>query len=574
MATCPTCRAHYGDEQVVCEDDGATLLPDEAFEHADIDLAPGTVVGEYHIDGKLGAVYRAVHPLIGKQVAIKVLNREHSSNPKMVGRFIDEARAVNQIRHRNIIDIFSFGSLPDGRHYFVMELLEGITLDRYITDRGRVAPEDALPILREVARALDAAHAHGVAHRDLKPDNVFLVDEGDRGLTVKLLDFGIAKLLVEASGQHKTRTGAPLGTPAYMSPEQCHASNVDQRTDIYSLGIVIHEALTGNLPFEGNSMMDMLLKQTGAKPPAMSSVIAELPQALDRPVLHMLEKDPANRPQTIVEAVEALIAAAKGVGIAVAGTPLTPTPRKSADSLPSPSGARSISGGAQVVRSTPGAVGAPHTPGAVAAPHTPGGLTPKDMESLGEAKTMVHARNTLQGAASDRKPSTPRGRVAIIGGAVAAVTLIGAAVWFADTGEPEVTALTPASSSAITSAPPAASAPVPSAVASAAPTATLAVDVPSDTVELEVESVPANTEVWLGEQKLGVLPGTVRVPKGTEKVKLVLRAAGYKDLEIEIVPKKDLALPTPQLVKDAPRPNGGKVQPKKASREELEIPNF
>jgi serine/threonine-protein kinase len=556
MATCPTCRTRYGDEHLTCEQDGAQLLPDEAFEHADSDLAPGTPVGEYHIDDKLGeggfgAVYRAVHPLIGKEVAIKVLNREHSSNPQMVSRFIDEARSVNQIRHRNIIDIFSFGSLPDGRHYYVMEMLEGGTLDRHIQERGRIPVAEALPILREVARALDAAHAHGVAHRDLKPDNIFLVDEGDRGTAVKLLDFGIAKLLMHSSG-HKTRTGAPLGTPAYMSPEQCHATKVDHRTDIYSLGVVIHEALTGELPFGGNSMMEVLVKQTTEAPPAMSSRCKELPKELDAPVLKMLEKDPDARPQTIVEAIESLVAAAAAAGIETSGAPLTPTPLRSG-------------GAPRTPRSGPGAV-----------VRTPGALTPKDADELGEAKTVVHGtgRTTLQGAASDGTPSDSRGKVAIaVGGVAVAAVIVAALLW--PSGEPDAI---PTAASDVASAPAASSAPssatsspslgLPAAV-SAAPSAE------SATVEIEIESVPPNTEVWLGDQRLGVVPGTVRAPRGTDKVKLVLKSAGYKDFEVEVTPKRDLTLPALQLAKvEAPKPAGGKIQPKKASREELEIPNF
>ncbi len=159
MATCPTCRTRYPNDITSCATDGAALLPDEAFSGADPDLAVGVQVGEYVVEGKIGeggfgSVYRAVHPLIGKAAAIKVLNRQFSANPQMVSRFIAEARAVNQIRNRNIIDIFSFGALEDGRQYYVMELLSGVTLDGYLKQQGRLAPEDALPILRGVARAL------------------------------------------------------------------------------------------------------------------------------------------------------------------------------------------------------------------------------------------------------------------------------------------------------------------------------------------------------------------------------------------------------------------------------------
>jgi serine/threonine protein kinase len=168
---------------------------------AEPELSPGELIGEYQIDGKVGQggfgiVYKAIHPLIGKQVAIKVLARRFSADPEMVSRFVAEARAVNQIRNRYIIDIFSFGQLDDGRHYYVMELIDGEALDAVIERSGHVELVDALPILRGIAKALDAAHAKGIAHRDLKPENVLLVRGEELGgredVWPKLLDFGIA----------------------------------------------------------------------------------------------------------------------------------------------------------------------------------------------------------------------------------------------------------------------------------------------------------------------------------------------------------------------------------------------
>ncbi|MEQ9321767.1 MAG: serine/threonine-protein kinase, partial [Polyangiaceae bacterium] len=275
MATCPQCLKIYPDEQQTCPADGERLLPDEACKGFDEDLAPGTVVGEYRIEEKIGEggfgrVFRATHPVIGKQAAIKVLNREYSSNPNVVSRFVSEARAVNQIRHRNIIDIFSFGALDDGRQYLVMEFLDGMTFDAYLREHGRIRAEEAVPLFRALAKALDAAHAGGIAHRDLKPENIFLVVDDEGGVFPKLLDFGIAKLMGDDSVSHKTRTGAAMGTPLYMSPEQCRGKGVDHRTDIYSFGIMIHEALTGRLPFDGESMMDLMFKHAKEPPPPMS----------------------------------------------------------------------------------------------------------------------------------------------------------------------------------------------------------------------------------------------------------------------------------------------------------------
>jgi tRNA A-37 threonylcarbamoyl transferase component Bud32 len=288
--------------------DHTTEAPTEAASSSD--LRPGTKAGEYMIEGVLGrggfgTVYCATHPLIGKRVAIKVLSRKYSADEEMVSRFVAEARAVNQIRHRHIIDIFSFGQLTDGRHYYVMEHLEGQPLDQYLAERGALTLDEALPILRAVARALDAAHAKGIAHRDLKPENIFLARE-DEVLFPKLLDFGIAKLMSnDEQLAHKTGTGVPLGTPYYMSPEQCRGRDVDPQTDIYSFGVLAYRLLTGTYPFEGE-LIEILHKQMHEEPPPPSSRNAVLAPEVDRAITWMMRKEPAERPRTAIEAVVAL----------------------------------------------------------------------------------------------------------------------------------------------------------------------------------------------------------------------------------------------------------------------------
>lgn len=279
---------------------------------SDQDLTAGQDVGEYRIEnaigkGGFGTVYGAVHPLIGKRVAIKVLARKFSADPEIVSRFVAEARAVNQIRHRNIIDIFSFGQLADGRHYYVMEYLDGEGLDRHLKTHGAMPLAEAVPILRAIARALDAAHAKGIAHRDLKPENIFLARDTDGEVFPKLLDFGIAKLLTpEDDVVHRTGTGVPLGTPYYMSPEQCRGRGVDHRTDIYSFGIVAYRVLTGTFPFEGDGYMDLMLKQTQEEPPLPSSRNPALPATVDEAIAWMMQKNPDRRPPRVLEGVNAL----------------------------------------------------------------------------------------------------------------------------------------------------------------------------------------------------------------------------------------------------------------------------
>jgi serine/threonine-protein kinase len=282
---------------VVEEDDKPATIADgtPAFESDRDGALVGLDVGGYIVEGELGrggmgVVYAATHPMIGKRVAIKVLKPSLSKDPATVERFIQEARSVNQIGHPNIVDIFAFGTLPDGRSYLIMDRLVGESLRKRIK-RGALPVDDAVRILDEVAGALAAAHDKGFIHRDLKPDNVYLVEHGGT-IDVKLLDFGLAKLLPQAgiSGRaFRTATGAMLGTPDYMSPEQLKGEGVDHRTDIYALGIVGFEILAGERPrrySDGSFELDGLtvtsfLHDRHAVPPAL----AELIEALVAPLL-------------------------------------------------------------------------------------------------------------------------------------------------------------------------------------------------------------------------------------------------------------------------------------------------
>ncbi|MFT3691595.1 MAG: serine/threonine-protein kinase [Kofleriaceae bacterium] len=289
----------------------------------DAELPIGTMVGEYTIDavlgrGGFGTVYRGVHPVIGKQVAIKVLARKFAADEMVISRFAAEARAVNQINHHNIIDIFQFSQLADGRHYYIMECLEGETLDAYLKEHGPLALADAVPILRAIGRALDAAHAKGIAHRDLKPENIFLARDADGALFPKLLDFGIAKLLGDDSGdiRHRTATGVPIGTPYYMSPEQCRGKDVDQRTDVYSFGILAYRLLTGAYPFDGDDYVELLFKQVNEEAPPPSSKNPALPATVDAAIAWMMRKDPAARPKTLAEALAAFADASASPSVA------------------------------------------------------------------------------------------------------------------------------------------------------------------------------------------------------------------------------------------------------------------
>ena len=269
---------------------------------SDTRLGPGADIGGYIVDGEVGKggmgfVYSATHPVIGKRAAIKVLKPEVSKSPIVVERFIQEARAVNQIGHPNIVDIFAFGILPDGRAYHIMDLLEGESLRRRLR-KGPLHPSEAASVIEEIASALTAAHDKGFVHRDLKPDNVFLVEHEGRWPEVKLLDFGLAKLMPEAgTAPFQTKTGVMLGTPEYMSPEQARGIGVDYRTDVYALGVLTFEILAGVRPFPslGDSFAT-LQAHAEEPPPSLADLVPTLPVELVQLVAAMLAKDPAARP--------------------------------------------------------------------------------------------------------------------------------------------------------------------------------------------------------------------------------------------------------------------------------------
>jgi serine/threonine-protein kinase len=297
------------------------------------DLAPGTHIGEYVVEqlvgrGGMSTVYRATHPVIGGRVAIKLLSIERLHDPQAVSRFIQEARTANEIRHRNIVDVFAFGRLDTGQTYCVMEYLEGESLSQHLARTRAMTLADAIAVLHPVARALDAAHAKGVVHRDIKPANIFLRrdPEGAALGQVKLLDFGVAKLLAtsDLKSEHHTQTGSWIGTPSYMSPEQWNAKDVDERADVYSLGVVAYEMLTGQLPYAGDGFADMLVQQQTQPPRPASELAPAIPPTADAVLARALDKDPAQR---FVRASAFVDALADAAGMRTPASASTAIPR-------------------------------------------------------------------------------------------------------------------------------------------------------------------------------------------------------------------------------------------------------
>jgi hypothetical protein len=442
----------------------------------------GQQVGNYKIvrplgEGGMGVVYLGEHPLIGKKVAIKVLHEQMTRAEDVVARFFTEAKAVNDIAHQNIVDIVDFGRITvEGRElvYLTMELLEGETL-RDRMKRSGVTPGEAIRIVIQCAAALAASHRKGVVHRDLKPDNIFLLQRGAEDLFVKLLDFGIAKVMDEPTGSeggHKTRAGSVLGTPAYMSPEQCDGrGNIDHRADIYALGMVLYEMLCGRVAFVGEGFGEILVAQLTQAPPPPSSFRPHLRPELEAVVLRCLAKDRLARYQTMEElraALESLIGVVTGASQAPA-LPMAASGGTFPPSLPA------------VLGGTMGTSGM--APGMSPAPST-----------------------TLSGAAGEAAVSTAETRRSPLWLGMAAVVLLGGGTGaYFVLGGPS----TPADTAA--------------AVESAPATAA------DDTVHVLIDSTPQGAQIArAGTGAIGTTPLNLTLKKGDLAFDVVLSLTGYK----------------------------------------------
>jgi serine/threonine protein kinase len=258
----------------------------------------GRMLGEYKVEaalsrGGIGVVYRGIQPVIGKKVAIKVLLPDMARDPDQIHRLLEEARSVNAIRHPNIIDIFGFGELPDGRHYFIMELLDGEELHSVIVKKQKLSVPEVLTVLDQTLSALGAAHAAGVIHRDLKPANIFVTTLPDKTWHLKVLDFGLAKQIGKTS---VTSANIVMGTPGFMAPEQIRGRPVSAQTDLYSMGVIAWFMLTGQEPFTSENYVDLMLLHADAPLPSLKALAPSAPTALLQLVEQMLAKNPADRP--------------------------------------------------------------------------------------------------------------------------------------------------------------------------------------------------------------------------------------------------------------------------------------
>ncbi len=336
MKRCATCGKEFEDHMRFCPFDGSAL------ETAESDALLGrTLDGKYHIEAKIGeggmgAVYRARHVLMDIPLAIKVLHPSLVSDATSVARFQREAQAMARIRHSNAIAVSDFGITDDQINYIVMELFEGESLRKVLEREKKLPYPTAIAIARQVCGALEAAHRSGVIHRDIKPENIFLAPQPDNSYFVKVIDFGIAKIVTDTTkgGPPLTRQGMIIGSPHYLSPEQCTGQELDARSDVYSLGIVLFEMLTGRVPFTALTPVAVALLHANEPPPSVRSLNPDIPEALDRLVLCALAKSKADRPASAQEFAAELERVARLVSPSF--DPVTPLVEKILDASVAP----------------------------------------------------------------------------------------------------------------------------------------------------------------------------------------------------------------------------------------------
>jgi serine/threonine protein kinase len=335
MLQCPKCGRKFQDDVHVCPDDFTPLRADPTFADIPVDPLIGRVFdGKYRLDerlggGGMGTVYRATHLLIDRPVAVKVLSQRFVGDETAQQRFRREARASGRVQHPNAVTVNDFGATEDGWLYIVMEVLEGQTLRDLLAREAPLDPARGVSFMLQTCAAVGAAHYAGLIHRDLKPANIFIEQRPNLAAVVKVLDFGVAKFAVEeADDDYKTLTqvGAIIGTPRYMSPEQCSgAAPLTPASDVYSLGIILYEMLTGAVPFSAETPLAVALKQVTEAPRPPREIVATIPEALEQVVLLALTKDPSKRPADANDLRQELQAVAAHLGFEQADSPLAPS---------------------------------------------------------------------------------------------------------------------------------------------------------------------------------------------------------------------------------------------------------
>ncbi|MBL8720973.1 MAG: serine/threonine protein kinase [Myxococcales bacterium] len=528
--TCPVCGKDYPLEVAFCQIDGARLLEsEEARKILDDDdpLVRTLVGGRYRLlrrigEGGMGMVYLAEHEAIEKRVAIKVLKEQYALREDVVARFQQEARSASRIKHEGILEVFDFGRTDDGRFFLAMELLEGVDLARVLEAEMHLEPVRAVRLAIKMARALGAAHLKGVIHRDMKPENVFVRTDEEGREHIKIVDFGIAQLRADGedaadpnakvSGRKLTKTGVIFGTPEYMSPEQAQGKSIDRRVDVYALGVMLFEMLTGKTPFHGETFMGILSAHMIEPIPALvdrAPLGFECSPELAAVVHKSLAKKPEERFASMPEFAQALIATPEGMSDeslrALRGSHMPSL----AGVVPSPTNMKLIS------HLPPAMHGGPTT---VSVAPAAGPIPDARAATMVEAVARPQAATEMAVVAAPEKKTGGGG--AIKGIAAVAVVLIGVTGYFVFRAMTAPVALpVPANSSASAVKEPVVASSPPSVSTSAAPPASSSAPAPSPVV-LKVETTPPGAIVerevgkdWL--QVCDTTPCEVKVPAGT-----------------------------------------------------------
>lgn len=426
MRVCPRCAEET--EHELCPHDGAQTFPVQVAQQT---YPAGTVIGgRYQVQqvigiGGFGAVYRCTQLNMNQTVAVKVLRNEHLTSLEHVKRFTREAQSVSRLKHPNTIHIFDFGSHTDGALYVAMEFLEGETLAQRLDDHGRIYWETLVQIAIQVCHSLTEAHAIGLVHRDLKPENIMLIPVAGDPNFVKVLDFGIAKMQKDPARPGEaslTEAGMIMGTPTYMAPEQAKGEEVDARADVYALGVLMYEGLTGHPPFQDETAMKVLVAhiKDPVRPFARRGDPNEPPPELEQVVLQCLEKDPAHRPGSTVQLVDRLMQStrkAREVNQALANAADMATTQ-----FEVVAGATVSMGGV----SSPSSTGHPVPAMRASPPHTNSAGQAQDL-AQGYEPAADRPRGTQDGGAAKRTPLLVAGGalVAVAAGVAVALAVLG-----------------------------------------------------------------------------------------------------------------------------------------------------